>query len=285
MKVYAAPGGRADTLAVAFFPWGGNDSNSADRYREVAKQSAATGLAGVDVATLSAPGTGKVFIDRASRRYLKPGRFQYTNDLFASSLAHYTQYYRYVIGWGDSARAIDVVGMALAERSPFDAVLLRDGINLHAPESAWNGLKRAYTQGGRRLENDFDPAPIQEQTRSQKLYSKACALSEAITHAGLLASRHGVQLAYDLARQPDIPAHIVTLEHGICGDEAGSVRFGDRLLEMRQDVVDRCAPHERTEAILVSHMPGWAHGNLMDPMGAVEHLWSTRDLLLDPSLD
>src|ERR1700683_3132653 len=92
---------QTETIVYAPYAWAANGSNTAGRYKTIAERT------GFDIAVGHAPGTGRVIIDKATRRSLRLfnlGDFIDMADSHAEAVTEAIGGYAVRIGLGDSAR-------------------------------------------------------------------------------------------------------------------------------------------------------------------------------------
>ena len=271
-RVYTIhPGGvagrAAEGVVYAPYSWGGNDNNSHNRYAAIAKES------GFDVINRHVPGTGKVFVDSATRRSLRRGDIAELAAEEAAEASTYLNDYNVRIGMGDSGRGVWVAKMSL--HKVFSHVLIRDGFNAHAPENVRQGTLRVLLHAGSRGETGPSTVPDDPQTLVEKAYSGACSLSEMKNHARLMCGLASVQAMNDMVAEPDLPVHNVILQYGIGGSLEQMQRWNKSFAAMRE-AMPGSAP------FLGTYEPGWGHANLLEPIDAARHIRKTAELELPP---
>lgn len=262
-----ARSGEATTVVYAPRPWAGSPRNSTARFNALAD------LTGFVIVTTQLVGTGKVLIDRATRRSLRRGAI---DDLVAEEAIYaqgVTKDYPVRIGMGDSARATWIARMQTSEHPPFSHVLVRDGINTYAPEGLLQGATRLLRRAGSRGETGPGAVPADPQTKAERLYVMACGAAEIINHGPLMCSTTGMEAMFELARQADTPVHSVVLGHGVSGSAVAVQSLNVALARERSHASDNPAE------FLSTYESTWGHGNLMDPDGAAVHLGQTALLV------
>lgn len=267
-------GQRAGTVVYAPYPWAANESNAYHRYEAIAERS------GFDVVVGHVPGTGRVIIDRATRRSLRPANFGDFIELttsHAEAVAKAVGSYAVRIGLGDSARGVWISTMQLSEARPFTHVLIRDGINLTG-QRLLRGLSRGIHSGSSLGDTTIDVLVRPPQSAAQNLRNGACALSEAWSWRRVLGSAMGMEAAERLAGNVSIPFHSIALGYGIGGSAEQAVAFNTKLKGIRQTGVEQSEGLSTITPFLDTFEPTWGHGNLCDPDGAVTHLRLTAAL-------
>jgi hypothetical protein len=264
--------GLTDAKGAVFAPFSfaGNEANSAARYDEIAR------LTGMDVWTAHSSGTGKIYIDRATRRSLRPGKLRDITDDYAQEVGTMLAGYAVRLGMGDSGRGVWIATMQQASAKPFSHVLIRDGVNLYAPEPVTTGARRLFEHGGdmgdvRQLAQIETPYTLQTAS-----HTFLCGISEAITHRKLMCGLDSVQAVLNVANDPSIPFHNVGLEYGI-GGSPQAVRSYNQVLETTRELASLA--NLGAAPLLASYEKGWGHGALMDPAAAAGHVEQTVTLL------
>jgi hypothetical protein len=279
-EYYPAPGPSSPDTAIGIpHGWGGNESNTEARFEDLAKRT------GADIHAFRAPGTGRVIIDRATRRSLRstPGVEELAREQAADFAEKVAGDYGQVLGLGDSGRAHWVARMQLSGRltgkRPFTRVLTRDGANLHAPESVWQGAQRLLRNAGVRGPKTGEPtAPQQEASFGERLHTAACSVTEMAVYGRLMCGTEETTLALlDLARDSATPFMNVMVGQGISGSVDQAMAFNSRLFARRTE-----ANKAYGELMGAYRMPlhgvttvmelDWGHGNLLDPAGLVKHI-------------
>jgi len=265
---------RSETVINAPYTWAGNEYNSDARYDAIAQHT------GCIVLASHAAGTGKVYIDSATRRSLRPGRL---HELAAEEAAFFERAtqgrFSTRIGLGDSGRATWVAAMQLSQPNghrPFTHVLTRDGVNLEAPQATWRAVQRVIKGSNSRGETRHPAtAPKQEIGKLAMAYTGLCAASEIIVNRRLLASDASRKVHLDLAQQIETPYMNVMLGHGLSGSAAKAQQFNYQLARERLQASDGGV---LPATLLPVYEAAWGHNNLMDPDLLAGHIKQLIDL-------
>lgn len=270
--------GGTDTVIYAPYTWGSNPYNDGGRYEALARATR------FDVVTVQAPGTGRVIIDRDERRQLRPHNIRELAEQHAELITKKMADYRVRLGLGDSARGTEIAAvLALAE--PDEPVLthglIRDGINLCAPERFRKGFPRVQKYGDVRFatdnSDDLHFAAERQPFQTPRAYLRAA--SEALTHRKLLCSEIGMRLMVQIAERPDIPLHHVGIGYGITGTGEQAQQFNDYLACLRRQTTGQYdAVSTQHLGFLGTYEPAWGHGDLVDAAGAADHIHKTLEL-------
>jgi hypothetical protein len=273
------PEGGITTTVFAPRPYNGNVYNTDGRYDYVAKQ------LGVVVIAAEAPGTGRVYIDKAERRSLRPATFtQVTAEYayaYATSIHAWSGHLPVRIGLGDSGRAGLIAGMALHRPDLFTHVLCRDGCNLHAPESVHSGATRLLTQPNRGL-HPVSPEAAQHLKTFQRNVRRATAVQnltaflrgpmEMAAYGKLMCSTNSAQTMLALAAQPTAPVMYVGFTEGLSGTPEQAHMFSQQLIGQRDAAGGGVAAELRAPVVF------GRHADLTNPDLLLDHLRQTSTL-------
>lgn len=265
-------GRQSDTVVYAPYTWAGNYSNS-QRLAVIAQKT------GFDILAAHAPGTGKVIIDGATRKSLRPGKLHELAEEYAVALQLHLGDYQTRIGWGDSGRGVWIASLAASrEARPLTHAQIRDGFTLLPPESAIAGAIRLLRVAKGRGETGPSTDPKYGQSWPDRIYTRAYGVAEMISYADLLC--HGTDSEASmrsLASVPDVALHNVTIGHGSIGGPIEDVlNLSEQLRTTRKKAAALAGGWAAD--YLHTHEPTWGHGNLPDVDGAVGHLLLTAAL-------
>lgn len=228
--------GAKETNTVIFFPytWGGEQHNNRQLLTELAL------LTGALVIGAQTPGTGRLVVGPRTRTRLQQGwRFtalatEYAEEVDAL-LRHHGQPHRLLAA--QSGRVALGARMQASEFRPFTHVLLRDGVNLCAPESPRSALERLRAQpsGG---EHGHYPERKNIMHRLRDFRARWHGRVEALNHLELMCSEESRYAVEALVREDRFsPITHITYERGITGTPAQQEEFAQHLQVMRQAAV------------------------------------------------
>lgn len=264
----ARPGTTAEHVVFSPFPYAGNRYNSDERLQALAEHS------GFDIVTAHAAGTGKVFVDRATRKTIR-GHLKTLVQRQGEALYEDSRYQAYPghrIGQGVSGRSLWIAEMAYWMYNEgvddlFTHVQTCDGINFAAPENRFTGLRRVQRKGAERSQDIpavFDP----KKNIVKNIHARLCGISEARAYAYTMCRTEDSRFApISMAGAARLPYHSILLEDGIGGGSIAQMEaFGQELERLRGafgQYVDEPAP-------LKAEILPYKHGDLMDPgLGAM----------------
>jgi len=238
-KVYPIERSNLEPDLAIFFPytWGGDYHNNRKIQEDLSL------LTGALVIGAQTPGTGKLYVNRGLRRKLKPGRLQELGDEYAAEVHTFLETLgrprRLLVG--QSGRVALSASMQLSKFRPFTHVLLRDGVNLRAPERVRDGYHRLRNQpsrGQRGISTAVPDSPAEEhKTVGHKMLDKLArvhGLVEVATQGRLLCSEEPSALVTQLARDAHTPFCHVTFNNGITGSVAQQTLFNTELEQVRR---------------------------------------------------
>lgn len=264
-------------LVVTQYPFGGKDVNSGARYLQTAN------LLGVDILAMQATGTGH----RAARPdgwlSTRPKRFLGMCAMDYKQVLPYIEGYDTVVGWGDSGRGANIMGMQL-ECNAFDRLLIRDGVNLKAPQYRRDGWRDfvSYQRTGER-DKPVDTADVPMASRLDRMALPrrlattiaigAASLLEAANYTEQLRSTYTKSAAEILAIDTSLPMRVVSLTHSFTGSPEQAEIFNTDLVSRREKAFDRQRddPVARQAELVATLEPGY-HSDLLRPQLAAEHL-------------
>ncbi|HSW98453.1 MAG TPA: hypothetical protein VLF71_01300 [Candidatus Saccharimonadales bacterium] len=242
-------------IAVVFpYPHGGEPHNNQEFLRGVAL------LTGGLAVGLQTPGTGKMYIDRATRARLRPGRL---HELAAE---HAYDVKQVLDSEGRSARVLVAhsgrvalgARMQTSPARPFTGVVLRDGTNLCAPEPVRQGYRRLTHQAPARFTSYGDDyKPLLHRLRDKR--ARLHGYVEVVNQGRLLCSEESIDAVQALAADPTTPLLHMTFEEGICGPVPDQYLFACHLRGIRADA----ATPEARAPLIAQVVPG-AHGDLQN---------------------
>jgi hypothetical protein len=258
-----------DTAVFVPYSWGGETHNNEALLRDVALRTGAL-LIGAQT-----PGTGRMYIDRATRKALRPG------DPFAAMAEDYAyQVTELLDGIGmptrvlaaNSGRVALGARMQTTDAQPFTHALLRDGVILHPPANLPAALKLMGSQpaegelkAGRLEEGPKTP----EHVRRDKT-ARRHGIVEAIAQRHIVTSTEPIEAVEHLARSSgSTPVLHLTFARGIAGTEEEQHRFARHLEEIRADT-----PGGLVTRLVAEVVPG-NHADLLNPALFAEHIERT----------
>jgi hypothetical protein len=268
---------------VVFAPrsYAGNRHNTDGRYKLAAERGRFVVMAA------RSPGVGRVYIDRATRRGLRPDTFAKTAEYCAAELIEDPKFDNNLpkLGWGHSGRGILVGAMALSKHAPFNGLLITDGANLHAPETFLTGFRRMIGQAPRQLPVpedmqqevlDFQQSLGKWAERNSRL-NGVRALAEAHALGALMCSIESTATMERLAATPALPLRIVFMDQGICGEPA-QLESQKKYLERLRDTSLSLLQEGESPAPLTVTIEHGAHSDPENPQEALRHLEETYTL-------
>ena len=260
---YQVRPGEPELSVLFLYPWGGDRHNNRQLLREI---SLLTGSLAIGAQT---PGTGRVYINRATRRGLRPGRLHEIAADYAGEVREVLdaegQPKRLLAA--QSGRVALGARMQLSPHHPFTHVLLRDGVNLCAPESVIDGFRRLTSQPGEGEHGTYPERPSLLH-KAQDVRSLVHGRVEVLTQGRMLCSTESRLAVEALARDRTTPLYHLTLEHGITGPIEAQREFRATLEALRP---------EGGAPLVAKIMPG-NHNDLQHPL--LFHDDITQTLLL-----
>jgi hypothetical protein len=255
-------------LAIFFpYPWGGDRHNNQDILKGVAL------LTGGLVIGAQTPGTGRLHIDRATRRRLRPGRLADLASDYAGEVNEFLDKNGQTIRLlaAQSGRVALGARMQLSEHRPFTHVLLRDGVNLCAPETLKKGYQRLVSQPPQGEHRHYEDRRKTFRHKMQDRRSAAHRAVEVLTQGKLLCSAESRLAVTALARDITTPLYHLTFEHGITGMPEQQIDFLDELGINRVLGMAQCYGEESTAPFEAAVLPG-NHADLQNPLLLHTHI-------------
>jgi hypothetical protein len=264
-------------LAIFFpYPWGGERHNNEQLLKEISL------LTGALVIGAQTPGTGRIYIDRATRRGLKPAGVEALAADYAGEVNAYLESEgrpRRLLA-AQSGRVLLGALMQLSEHRPFTEVVLRDGTNLCAPETVRHGIERLLSQPGEGEHTPYGLGPKNTMHKLRDVRARWHGRVEMLTQARLQCSTKGAQAVTALARDATTPLYHVTFEHGICGTPEQQAEFNKLLTASRlawltrEDAADTLGAYT---SIAVEVAKG-NHADLQNPLILHDHINTVLNL-------
>jgi hypothetical protein len=256
-----------DTAIVLPYTWGGDEHNNREMIRDLAL------LTGSLVIGMQTPGTGTFFVSPKTRAGLQPGKLRGLAEEFAGEVHEHLEKRgrprRLLVA--QSGRVALGARMQTSSYRPFTHVLLRDGVNLCAPETIKQGYYRLTRQDTQPEYAAYKP----QRTRKHKIQDRLAAghqLVEVATQGKLLCSTESIEAVQDLARDPTTPLYHLTFTRGICGPVEDQARFVNILMYLRgaAAIAERSPdlPEDRPVfmAPLSAQMWPGSHTDLLNPL-------------------
>ncbi|HEX7963880.1 MAG TPA: hypothetical protein VF466_04810 [Candidatus Saccharimonadales bacterium] len=227
---YQVRPGEPELSVLFLYPWGGDRHNNRQLLREI---SLLTGGLAIGAQT---PGTGRIYIDRATRRSLRPGHLHEMADDYAGEvhemLTAEGQPQRLLAA--QSGRVALGARMQLSPHHPFTHVLLRDGVNLCAPESVIDGFRRLTSQPG---EGEYGTYTERRNLlhKARDVRSLVHGRVEVLTQGRMLCSTESRLAVEALARDRTTPLYHLTFARGITGPVEVQREFRATLEALRPE--------------------------------------------------
>jgi hypothetical protein len=261
---------KGDTELAIFFPypWGGERHNNEQLLKEISL------LTGGLVLGAQTPGTGRMYIDRATRKRLRPGPFAELAADYAGEVHEFLEASGQPVRLlaAQSGRVALGARMQLSEHRPFTHALLRDGVNLLAPERVRDGVRRLQAQPS---EGEHGTMAEEHKSTTHKLRDTRArwhGRAEILNHAELMCSTESRAAVETLARDIMTPLYHITFANGITGTPGQQGRFNTLLVAMRAARGQGfMAPME------AATVPG-NHADLQNPLLFHDHILYTLSL-------
>lgn len=265
---------KGESNLVIFLPyaWGGDYHNNWRLQEDLAMRTGAL------IIGAQTPGTGKLHVNRGMRRRLRPGQLQ---DL-ANDYAEEVNMYLNALGRprrllvGQSGRVALAAHMQLSPSRPFTRVLLRDGVNLNAPQGILEGYRHLRSQPSKGEHSSDSPAP-EHKTRAHKALDKLAflhGLVEVATQGPLLCSEEPTNAVTRLAKDKTTPVYHVTFENGITGAPELQQEFNASLMSVR----DLAGGRDHVGQPFVAEMVAGNHADLLNVGLLHRHIQKTLTL-------
>lgn len=192
------------------------------------------------------------------------------------------------LGWGDSASGFLIALMQKNWLRPFHGVLLRESVNLHAPEQIEAGIQRILTQAGptetwkpgaaQHVKTFQQHAPEGVYDRVRRFLSPQLRKLEFAAFGSIMCTTPAsVNLAEDLAADPDVAFRYVGFTRGITGTRDQVMEFGPYLESLRTEALSLAPPLSRPQ--IVANAQAGTHEDLLNPSIAIIHIRETTGLL------
>lgn len=282
---------RGNGTGVAIFaprPLGGDVHNTDGRYDYIAQQTGHTIFAAyrpISMRMLTrAVRSSQTSAHRAASIYAKIA------TRAAEELSTYRDFVDWPIriGWGDSASGLFVALMQRSWPRPFDGLLLRESINLHAPEPIDAGIQRITNQPEATQPWDTDAlrhvvafqanAPESTYDKARRLLSPQLRkLDFAALGSVMCGTQKSVDVVEELAADPDTALRYVGFTRGITGPREAIIEFGPYLEGLRTNALPLNARSDPA-SISANAIIG-THADLLNPSLAIVHIEQTRGLI------
>ena len=266
---YEVPGrDSGNNLTVTFlYPHGAGTHSNRDLLRGTAL------LTGGLVLGVQTPGTGRVYIDRATRARLQHGRLA---DLAAD---HAAAVHDYLLSEGRSTNILVAhsgrvalgARMQCSPSHPFSHVIVGDGSNLCAPESVRDGYARLTGQKPAQFTHYTEHKTLGHRLRDRR--ARLHGILEVVYQGPMLCSTESVDAVTDLAADPTTPVLHFTLTNGICGSPKRQREFALHLEAVRHGAVTG----EHQAPLRARILPG-GHGDLQNSLLLDDHLAQVQAL-------
>jgi hypothetical protein len=277
LKVHERQIGQENDVAIVLpYTWGGDEHNNRDLIGDVAL------LTGSLVIGVQTPGTGTFYVNHRTRKGLQPGNLAGLAEDFAGEVHNHLEKHglprRLLVA--QSGRVALGARMQTSAHRPFTHVLLRDGVNLMAPESVREGYYRLTHQDPTPEYATYNP----RRTLLHKMQDKIAAghqMVEVLTQGKLLCSTESMEAVQDLARDTTTPLYHLTFTRGICGSVEDQGRFSLSLAALRVvhgQTEAGAADKEGFVAPLTTAVWPANHTDLLNPMLLHTHINYALDL-------
>jgi hypothetical protein len=249
-----------DMVTTFLYPWGGERHNNKEILSEV------VALTGGVALGLQTPGTGRVFVSHSTLKRLRPGKLGGLAEDYAGDVKEYLDGLgiRTRVLAAQSGRVALGARMQLSSHRPFTHVLLRDGVNLRAPEKIGEGYQQLTHQRPAQFPTHDEPKSVWHKILDGR--AQVRGLIEVFNQAQLLCSTESMDAVRGLAIDPTTPVLHITFEDGICGSPQQQQDFNSALLAIRAEHSDQ------SSAPLRAHMYPGAHGDLQNTFLLAEHI-------------
>lgn len=264
-------------MAITPYSFNGHPFNSAAMYQTVAR------LSGIDLIGFPRLGTGDEVKDmsiRAIQEKMQPESLPDMCEGLAEQLEPYLKDYDHTISFANSTGHYTMAPLVLSGFVHFDAALIRDGINLKAPQAPVLGelnylSYQLFTEKNRPFPKSEPLDDVNDMLRSlgeppSKFETAKSVIKEVLGHSALWRSEYGIDATEEMVKIPHLPLHIIG--------------FGNTFTGTRQDFTDfirNIVEHRSTQrAPIVCCMQSQLyHSDLLVPSIAVEHLTQTAAMI------